>query len=57
VFRNGAAPIDAPFPQIAAGSWIDALTGDVSTIDPSQAHLDPKAWSMRVLLPAGDKCL
>ncbi len=57
VFRNGAAAMDAPFPQIAAGSWVDALTGDVSIIDPARAVLQAKAWSMRVLLPAGDKCL
>ncbi len=56
-FRNGATALDAPFPQIPAGSWIDGLTGDAVVIDPAHASVAPKAWSMRVLLPAGDKCL
>jgi glycosidase len=57
VFRNGATGLDLPLPQIPAGSWVDALTGDTSTIDPLHTTIPPKAWSMKVLLPAGDKCL
>lgn len=57
VFRNGATGIDAPMPQIPAGSWIDALTGEALAIDPVRTTITPAPWSMRVLLPAGDKCI
>jgi hypothetical protein len=57
VQRSGALPFDAPLPGAASATWIDALTGAPTPVDPTRTVLAAAPWSIRVLLPKGDPCL
>ncbi len=57
VQRSGVLPFDAPLPGAASATWIDALTGAPTPVDPTRTVLAAAPWSIRVLLPKGDPCL
>ena len=57
VQRGGALGFDAPLPGIAAGTWVDALTGSALLVDPARTRVAAAPWSIAVLLREGDPCL
>jgi glycosidase len=55
LYRN-AATISAPLPGIAAGPWVDALSGAVQSLSPELTNLAGAPLSLQLLFPEGSSC-
>jgi glycosidase len=51
---NGA--LAAPLPGIAAGSYVDVLSGRVASLDPALTNLSLTPFSVALLVPTGSSC-
>jgi glycosidase len=55
LFRN-AVTLRAPFPGIAGGTWIDALTGSAQSLSPALTNAAGAPLSLQLLFPEGSAC-
>jgi glycosidase len=55
LFRH-ASSITASFPGIAAGAWVDALTGRAASLSPELTNVAGAPLSLQLLFPEGSSC-
>jgi hypothetical protein len=55
LFRNTSV-LSAPFPGIAAGPWVDALSGQSQSLSPELTNVAGAPLSLQLLFPAGSSC-
>ncbi|MDB4994194.1 MAG: Neopullulanase, partial [Myxococcaceae bacterium] len=56
VARQPFAPLEAPFPGIEGGTWVDVLDGSEASLSPELTKLDVAPFSVRVYVPRGSSC-
>ena len=54
--RATTAPLSAPLPGIAAGSWVDVLTGTTRSLSPELTTLPSAPSSAALYVPASSPC-
>ncbi|HEY8086611.1 MAG TPA: alpha-amylase family glycosyl hydrolase, partial [Polyangiaceae bacterium] len=54
--RSPTAPLSAPLPGIAAGSWVDVLSGTNQSLSPELTTLPAAPLSMALFVPASSPC-
>jgi glycosidase len=55
LFRN-ASSLSASFPGIAAGTWVDALSGQAQSLSPELTNVVGAPLSLQLLFPQGSAC-
>lgn len=55
--RENKARLETPLPDIAAGEWVDVLSGEKRTFDPVRTTFEEPAASVRYYVRAGSACL
>ncbi len=55
LFRN-TSTVSAPFPGIAAGTWVDALSGQTQSLSPELTNVAGAPLSLQLLFPEGSSC-
>jgi glycosidase len=55
--RNPASSLVTPLPGIPAGDYVDVLTGEASSLSPALTKLDAAPFSLRLFVPATNRCL
>jgi glycosidase len=55
LFRN-ASTLSASFPGIAAGTWVDALSGQAQSLSPELTNVVGAPLSLQLLFPQGSAC-
>ncbi|HEY2516170.1 MAG TPA: alpha-amylase family glycosyl hydrolase [Polyangiaceae bacterium] len=56
ILLRDASSLEAPLPQIAGGTWIDALTGRAQSLQPELTNAAGAPLSPLVLFPQGSPC-
>ena len=54
--RSPTAPLSAPLPGIAPGSWVDVLSGGIQSLSPELTTLPAAPLSMALYVPASSPC-
>ncbi len=55
--RADSARLEAPLPGIAGGEWIDVLSGEKRTFEPTRTAFEEPSASVRYYVRAGSACL
>jgi hypothetical protein len=54
--RSPSSPLSAPLPGIAAGTWVDVLTGRNVSLSPELTTLPSAPFSVALYVPASSPC-
>ena len=54
--RNPSTSLQVSLPGIAAGDWVDLLTGHHASLSPGLTNLDTAPFSVALFVPAGSTC-
>ncbi|GAC1540461.1 MAG: hypothetical protein NVS3B10_05150 [Polyangiales bacterium] len=57
IARDGDAAFDTPLPGIAAGTWVDALSGATLEVTPARTRFEGKPLTFQLYFPGGSACL
>ncbi|MCU0682028.1 MAG: alpha-amylase family glycosyl hydrolase [Polyangiaceae bacterium] len=57
LFSRAETPLSLALPAAAAGTWVDALSGETIAVPPGGGPVPMPPLSARLLLPQGDPCL
>ena len=55
-FSGTPRTISAPLPGIAAGTWVDALSGQAQSLSPELTNVAGAPLSLQLLFPEGSSC-
>lgn len=56
VLLRNTSDVSAPFAQIAAGTWVDALTGTAQSLSPELTNVRGAPLSVQIFFPQGSAC-